>query len=306
MPRFSESRARQRTFSTLGEFAQSQLFCKELLDSEQNNLLPKALQRHVWVNRAALTGMKRPNHWKLFPDSRSRVINRQSCQLHLESPRAPAPSHRPPTSVNALGTQTWECSQSHPNDNSAVFCFLSGSFETSMFSVFLGFWLSLEQCLGELSPASHHCACSGVNQPLPFCLFPSSEKSQKCSSLPKPGSGCCGSHSPGDWHKHPTTDCPTHKGIRDTVFLAVTLELTPIPSILVQCLISGHNVWKLRFLHKVTVQWAGNSAVLLFLRYWKSKYGQYISEFLMEVVIEGLRSKMALDALESEMRVEMD
>lgn len=95
-----------------------------------------------------------------------------------------------------------------------------------------------------------------------------------------------------------------HQGHR--AFLAVTLELTPTPSILVQCLISGHNVWKLRFLHKVTVQWAGNSAVLLFLRYWKLKYGQYITQCLMEAVIEGLRSKMALDALEPEMRAEMD
>lgn len=47
--------AGQRTFPTPGEFAQCRLFCKELLDSEQNNLLPKALQRHVWANRAALT-----------------------------------------------------------------------------------------------------------------------------------------------------------------------------------------------------------------------------------------------------------
>lgn len=31
---------------------------------------------NVWANRAALTGIKRPNYWKLFPDSRSTAIKR--------------------------------------------------------------------------------------------------------------------------------------------------------------------------------------------------------------------------------------
>lgn len=38
----------------------------------------------------------------------------------------------------------------------------------------------------------------------------------------------------------------------------------------------------------------------------KIKYGQYITRFLMEAVTGGLRSKMELDASESETRVEMD
>lgn len=52
-----------------------------------------------WERRDQITGSC---------DSRSRPIKKQSCQLHLESPRAPRPSHRLPMWINALRPRTWE------------------------------------------------------------------------------------------------------------------------------------------------------------------------------------------------------
>lgn len=162
-------------------------------------------------------------------------------------------------------------SQSHPNDISAVFCFLTGSFETSIFSVFSGFWLSLEQCLGELSSASHHHVCSGVSQLLPF---PIKQEVTGMLFTPKVGQLLLGVPFPWGLTQTPHYCLPnTQRHQAHRAFPAMNLELTPTPSILVQCLISGHNVWKLRFLHEVSVQWEGNSAVLLVLRYWKLNMG---------------------------------
>lgn len=153
-----------------------------------------------------------------------------------------------------------------PMTSSAVFCFLSGSFENSIFSVFFGLLTQLGAVPGRAQCCtSHHCVCSGVSQPLPFPI------KWEVTGMPftaKVGQLLLGVSFPWGLKQTPHYCVPnTQRHQAHRAFLAVTKELTPTPSILVQYLISDLNVSKLRFLHEVPVPWAGNSAVLLFLSY---------------------------------------
>lgn len=207
---------------------------------------------------------KRPNHWELFPDSRSRGIKRQSCQLHLESPRAPAPSHYP-TSVNALRTRTWS-SQSHPDDISAVFC----SQVVLKPALFLSFRVPDSAWSSTWESSVLHSSSVPAQESAQPCLFPSHGMGNTVTGMlltPKAGQLLLGAPCPWGLTPAPHHCVPnTQRHQAHTAFLAVTLQLNTTLRILVQGLTSGHYVGKWRFLHQLSVQWAGSSTVLLFLR----------------------------------------
>lgn len=108
---------------------------------------------------------------------------------------------------------------------------------------FLSFQASDSACSSAWESSVLHPTTVSVQESASLCLLPSSRKSQECSSLPKLGSCCWRVPFPWGLTQTPHYCLPNtqrHQGHK--AFFAVTLELTPTPSILVKCLISGHNV----------------------------------------------------------------
>lgn len=212
MPRFFDSMARQRTPQSRGVCPKQALLQRTPELWAEQSTAQNTAETHVGKQSCP---HKKEETKSLEVVAWQQIQDDQKAELRTPPGVTKSTSSIPSTSYvkKCLGnTDMGVVPSPIPMTPTAVLCFLSGSFKTSIFSAFSGFWLSLEQCLGELSAASHHCL---LRSQATFA-FSHQVGSQGMLFTPQAGQLLVGVPFPGDWHKHPMTVCPTNKGSRHT------------------------------------------------------------------------------------------